>query len=120
MPKKSKTSFGLSIPPELREKGRGKGKKKVPSPGGRRLRDPSWAWWYLSDRQKQMLTEGRRQGKYGGTPGMPKYWYIQEVGSATGEFTTDVHIPPKRYLAKSTEVAVRLMSKFARTWVAGL
>lgn len=50
--------------------------------GGPRRKPPdkSWAWWYLSKRQKEALDAARRQGKYGGQPGKAPYFWVQEYG----------------------------------------
>ena len=40
--------------------------------------DSRFAWWYLSKMQKNELAAMRRTGMFGGKPGVPIYWSLQE------------------------------------------
>jgi len=44
--------------------------------------DKSWAWWYLSRHQKEMLARERKQGRFGGRTDKVAYMWIQELGEA--------------------------------------
>jgi len=54
--------------------------------------EKSWAWWYLSRKQKDLLAEGRRSGKWGGVAGKVMYFWIQEYGMA------EVRIKPQLFM----------------------
>jgi len=43
-------------------------------------KDFPWAWWYLNRGQKEALARARKEGKYGGTPEMAPYLWVQEFG----------------------------------------
>ncbi len=59
-----------------------------------------FAWWYLTQHQKQTLKEQRNLfHKFGGSS-KPRYWVQQEVGMA------EVGIQPQFYI-KRTQAAVR-------------
>ena len=40
----------------------------------------AWAWWYLSQTEKEELQEARAAGMFGGRPGQAPYWHIAEWG----------------------------------------
>ena len=57
--------------------------------------DASWAWWYLSNKQKRVLAVQRRGGRFGGMPGKAPYYWLQEFGEETA------HIRPQAFIAFS-------------------
>ena len=70
-----------------------------------------FAWWYLSQKQKQALKEERQSKHRFGGSSKPRYWPQQEVGMA------EVGIQPQYYIKRTqaavrAEVAMRLRSAF--------
>lgn len=55
--------------------------------------DASWAWWYLSNKQKKVLAQQRRGGRFGGMPGKAPYYWLQEFGDEKA------HVRPQAFMA---------------------
>ncbi len=43
-----------------------------------------FAWWNLSRKQKQLLQQQRFAGRFGGTPGQARYFWVQEGSTERG------------------------------------
>lgn len=76
--------------------------------------DPSWAWWYLSRRQKQVLQQQRERGAFGGLPGRAPQWMIQEKGEPKA------HVRQQRYILRSVLQLEREQGEIIRRYLAGV
>ena len=75
--------------------------------------DPSWAWWYLSRRQKAVLQQQRELGRFGAIPGRAPYWMVQERGEPKA------HVRQQRYILRSILELEREQGEIMRRFLAG-